>query len=675
MNSSVAMKIDIMGRINKINIKKNEYLLPLFEAIVNSFQSLEESTNDNKWIKIILERNNDQYSLEKKEYNEYPFCNYIIEDNGVGFNEKNFDSFLTSDSTYKLSKGGKGIGRFVWLKAFKNINIQSSYEEDDNKYFRKFDFNIYGTDFIKSHEITICDKNTETSTKVSLTNIEKDYSKNISKDLNKIAKSIIYHCLDYFLGNSKIMVTLTDTVDTINLTKYVNDKLRKNVDTEDITINNYDFKIKHIKLYDLIYDKNKVHFCANDREVDSRYLNTLCNTIPDNLIDFNQKKFVYECYVSGEYLDKHVNDTRTGFDIEQNDKTIYSELPFKSIENGIVKQVNNYLNDFINVLNEEKLDSYTNYINMEQPAYRPLLKYKKDKVMELPFNLSKDKLDISLYKIVQELNAEIKEEGIKLKTIDIKGIENIEQYKEQLRLHIEKTNDLSKSSLADYIIHRKVVLDMLEEGLKLDDNSKYSKEEYIHNLIFPMRSTSDDIDYNKHNLWILDEKLSYHYYLASDVSLKGMEPFNIDSDKRPDLLIIDNPIAVIDNDTKPFNSIVIFEFKRPGRELYNDKLDPIQQLYNYVKQIRNNNAKDKNGRDIYVSENTMFYLYLICSRSKEVTELMTNYDFSPFPDQQGYYYFNKGLKSYIEVIYYDKLESDARKRNKILFDKLFTPQI
>ena len=121
MNSSIAMKIDIMGRINKINIKRNEYLLPLFEAVVNSFQSLEDSSSNKKWIKITLERNDEQFSLEKKEYDEYPFCNYIIEDNGIGFNDKNFDSFLTSDSTYKLSKGGKGIGRFIWLKAFKNI--------------------------------------------------------------------------------------------------------------------------------------------------------------------------------------------------------------------------------------------------------------------------------------------------------------------------------------------------------------------------------------------------------------------------------------------------------------------------------------------------------------------------------------------------------------------------
>jgi hypothetical protein len=104
-----------------------------------------------------------------------------------------------------------------------------------------------------------------------------------------------------------------------------------------------------------------------------------------------------------------------------------------------------------------------------------------------------------------------------------------------------------------------------------------------------MRNTSEDIDYSKHNLWIIDEKLSYHYYLASDLSFKTMNTVDINSNKRPDLFIIDNPIAVVDNDTRPYNSIVIFEFKRPGRVNFNDELDPIQQLYKYVKLIKDNN--------------------------------------------------------------------------------------
>ena len=45
----------------------------------------------------------------------------------------------------------------------------------------------------------------------------------------------------------------------------------------------------------------------------------------------------------------------------------------------------------------------------------------------------------------------------------------------------------------------------------------------FYQLIFPMTKTSDDIDYLQHNLWIIDEKLAYHHYLASDMKIKKME--------------------------------------------------------------------------------------------------------------------------------------------------------
>ena len=43
------------------------------------------------------------------------------------------------------------------------------------------------------------------------------------------------------------------------------------------------------------------------------------------------------------------------------------------------------------------------------------------------------------------------------------------------------------------------------------------------------------------------------------------------------------------------------------------------------------------------------------------------------PDGEGYFGYNQPRGAYIEVISYDKLVRDARKRNQILFDKLFHP--
>lgn len=128
------MKVDIKGRIEKMNLPKDKCFLPLYESIVNSFQSIEELEDKKEtYIKITLYRDYSQmvFSDNDKQIQIYPINKFEIEDNGIGFNQENFNSFNTSDSTQKLAKGGKGIGRFLWLKSFKNIRIESIYEEND----------------------------------------------------------------------------------------------------------------------------------------------------------------------------------------------------------------------------------------------------------------------------------------------------------------------------------------------------------------------------------------------------------------------------------------------------------------------------------------------------------------------------------------------------------------
>ncbi|WP_353853001.1 hypothetical protein [Dehalobacter restrictus] len=43
------------------------------------------------------------------------------------------------------------------------------------------------------------------------------------------------------------------------------------------------------------------------------------------------------------------------------------------------------------------------------------------------------------------------------------------------------------------------------------------------------------------------------------------------------------------------------------------------------------------------------------------------------PDGEGYFGYNPDRGAYFEVISFDKLIRDAKERNQILFDKLFTP--
>ena len=135
-----AFTIDIKGQLNNLRHGVSKTLCPLFEAIVNSIHSIEDSPNKtNGKISITIIRDEElrltdcQSDLEK-------INSFVIEDNGVGFNEKNYTSFNTAYSTFKIEKGCKGIGRFLWLKAFDSVSIKSTFQENDKFFTRSFYF-------------------------------------------------------------------------------------------------------------------------------------------------------------------------------------------------------------------------------------------------------------------------------------------------------------------------------------------------------------------------------------------------------------------------------------------------------------------------------------------------------------------------------------------------------
>ncbi|MEW5821252.1 MAG: hypothetical protein AB1782_13750, partial [Cyanobacteriota bacterium] len=140
---------DLVGRVDKIRIGPKKCLMPLFETIVNSLQAIEDikttQTDYKGEIKVYLIREKEddsQLSIDLGKENRQIHSFRII-DNGIGFNNKNYGDFKKSDTTSKKEKGGKGIGRFSWLKAFEKVRIYSKYIDDEgNTQVKKFLFSL-----------------------------------------------------------------------------------------------------------------------------------------------------------------------------------------------------------------------------------------------------------------------------------------------------------------------------------------------------------------------------------------------------------------------------------------------------------------------------------------------------------------------------------------------------
>jgi len=71
-------------------------------------------------------------------------------------------------------------------------------------------------------------------------------------------------------------------------------------------------------------------------------------------------------------------------------------------------------------------------------------------------------------------------------------------------------------------------------------------EEDLHNIIFSMGAESKSMPNKYHNLWLLDERLTFNSYTTSDKQLRTNKHVDSDSQKEPDLMIYDFPWAYPD---------------------------------------------------------------------------------------------------------------------------------
>lgn len=82
-----------------------------------------------------------------------------------------------------------------------------------------------------------------------------------------------------------------------------------------------------------------------------------------------------------------------------------------------------------------------------------------------------------------------------------------------------------------------------------------------------------------------------------------------------------------------------------------------------------------NGQSFNVNEGTVFRCYVICDLTDKMRTHCSNAGLLSTADNTGYAGYNPTRHAYYEAISYQKLIADAKKRNEILFDKLFSPDM
>lgn len=341
------MNFDLKGYLDREPLAVSRPLLPLFEAVVNAFESIEESKRSKCKITIHVERDQRQQDYADGEIRKKPIVAFRVEDNGVGFTDENFASFDTSFSLYKKSRGGKGIGRFTWLQAFDETIVDSTYEQEGKWFRRHFPFSIASNGVGKP---TVKFTNTaKPLTIIHLKGFKPKYAKECPAKAETIAMKILEHCLFKFLSAPPIvLLTDDDEKESISLNNLFTERVSPFASESNVLIANQEFKVRHLMLYGNYGDQHSIHLCADKRDVEQINLAKRIPSLSRRLEDESEKTFYYQCYVEGAFLNARANQQRTAFDFAKNGELNFEgEISRDNLIEGLIIQVKSQLGDHL----------------------------------------------------------------------------------------------------------------------------------------------------------------------------------------------------------------------------------------------------------------------------------------------------------------------------------------
>jgi len=506
----MSMETNLQGRVRNTSLRYSHGLLPLFEAVVNSIQAIEDAglSSENGRITVEILRDAQQvFDFESGPKKRGPdackdIVGFKVTDNGVGFTDSNMKSFLTLDSDYKAAKGGRGVGRLLWLKAFRRVTVESTYSDEDST-LKSRRFTFTATSGVSDGRGKDAPQGSSKSTCIHLDGFGERYREASRKTTQAVANSLFEHCLWYFVREGGAPdIVVKDDDDRINLHEVYENHMVSSADTESITVKDRQFDLTHIKLKANLSNSHVIAFCAANRLVKEENLTGKIPGLYGRLRD-EDGEFVYACYVTSAFLDETVRSERTDFDIMENPRDLFArtEVSLSEIRDAIIARAADHLSQYLEENKTKARERVESFVSHKAPRYRPILSRIPEDDLAIDPNISDKELELALHKHLAEIEEKLLAAGHDV--MNPQEGEEFEEYQRRLQEYLNTAEDIKKSDLANYVSHRRVILELLEKAIQRGADGHYAREDLIHTLIMPMRADSNGVMPDSCNLWLL----------------------------------------------------------------------------------------------------------------------------------------------------------------------------
>ncbi|MCZ8164032.1 MAG: ATP-binding protein [Microcystis sp. LE19-98.1E] len=653
-----SLRGDVVNRVRRLPkpTQAAEALQPVFEAVSNSLHAVEDAYRDEYQargkITVTITKPRTPAEIE-----------IIVSDNGVGLDPPRFDAFCKTDTDFKMARGGKGIGRLLWLDAFQSVRVASIYRDAGQTFRRGFTFRLEAEDQITDETIDLVeDGTTETGTVITFTGLRGNaYQTKFPIQPATIVKHFGSHFFaDFILGRSP-RVTVDIEGAATNFPEEIQNLRIEDRGVALISTENFG----QLQLASFVCHKaasanfdglHQMHLVANGRTVTTRKI--------DGLVGVGRfgptGDSVYHGCVTGEFLDERVNQERTQFNF---DETIIEEIVRACAEHGRAHAINEEVVEFdkqrLGTM-QEFVDEYPSFGFEEASAL--LAKTPKNAVKAeefaralIPHRIRRD----------QERNKRINEIVATLHgTADIP-----DEFAASVRKAADEIKAEEQRQLTEYVLRRKTVLEVMDVLIRRirergNGTQDFQLESTLHQFICPMRVRGDDpskVEQSDHDLWVIDERLTFTKYFASDMPLSQIVEGE-QSLRRPDLLIYDRLHGLGAEGEDPLKRVMLVEFKQPGRRDYDERYTPLTQISEYITKLKGGQIEDFRQGRVRVADDCIFYCYMIADIVGKL-EIQTN-GWRTTANGRGRIFELQGkFRGMIEIIEWADLIADARLRN------------
>jgi len=644
---------DPAGRINNISLAPNakNSLFPLFEAVMNSIHAIEERFGKDSissgHIRVTIVRND-----------EGDCVGFHVQDNGIGFNQQNLDSFVKMDSQKKALIGGKGVGRLLWLKVADSIKVKSFFKDGGAVNSVSFDFCL--DDPIRNISYTNGGIEENIGTHIELSPYKDVYARPIPRKSSTIASRVLAHFISYFVNISQPKIEIYDGDDTIDLFDQFTSSTERDQDFKfklELSEGEFDFICHCFLLPKSISDDEKstnaLYLGANGRAVKRYEMDAVLG------MKAIGGKHAFLSYVESDVLNKTANDTRTEFSLSEDDLGLIVDEAKARAKEFLAPEINEI---------RKRQEKVVSSLRTEHPRFLSVARDPEDFTDKLHLSMQKEE-DIYVELSRQSLRQYKRRRNGFRKSIEKK----LPDITAKAQEYVAGLQSESVSSLAEYVMKRKLILEVFEESLKYTDveAKKSDYEDVVHDIVCPLKSTSEDLDYEDHNLWIVDDRLAFFSYFNSDKQMKAQVARPENPQDRPDLSVFDVGLGFQNTDLS--QPITIIEFKRPKRDDYTLEKNPITQVRKYVRDMRQSGeAVRYDGAALrQIDATTPFVCHIIADVTPTLRSVMQ--DLGPFHQKVGsgtWYRWDDSYNIFIEISSFKDVLDSAKLRNKAFFEKI-----